>query len=48
MHRHLGRQEPPAPPEREPERELPLPERELPLPGRARHSTPKLAVAPKI
>jgi len=34
MHRHLGRQEPPAPPEREPERELPLPERELPLPGR--------------
>ena len=30
MHRHLGRQEPPAPPERE----LPLPERELPLPGR--------------
>tara|TARA_B110000208_G_C11674052_1_gene396268 strand:+ start:833 stop:970 length:138 start_codon:yes stop_codon:yes gene_type:complete len=35
MHRHLGRQEPPAPPEREPERELPLPERELPLPGRA-------------
>lgn len=34
MHRHLGRQEPPAPPEREPERELPLPERELPLPRR--------------